>query len=87
MISYYIPTWYLHLVILQDETKSELKNIFKDAGKNEKKKSSENENGKRKKTALEEIMEEEKKRKKLSKVFNGALMLKYKNDMNFNLII
>jgi len=53
---------------LKDETKSELKNIFKDAGKNEKKKSSENENGKRKKTALEEIMEEEKKRKKLSKV-------------------
>ncbi|XP_023321483.1 DNA/RNA-binding protein KIN17-like [Eurytemora carolleeae] len=54
---------------LKEETKAELKNIFKDAGRGEKKRTrDEEENGKKKMSALEEIMAEEKKRKKVEKV-------------------
>lgn len=55
--------------MFQEETKAELKNIFKDAGRGEKKRTrDEEENGKKKMSALEEIMAEEKKRKKIEKV-------------------
>jgi len=56
---------------IKEDTKSDLKNVFKDLSKFDKKKSDKADNGetngKRKKSALEEIMEEEKKRKRLEK--------------------
>eukprot|EP00088_Acartia_fossae_P005614 TRINITY_DN12535_c0_g2_i3.p1 TRINITY_DN12535_c0_g2~~TRINITY_DN12535_c0_g2_i3.p1 ORF type:complete len:396 (-),score=129.46 TRINITY_DN12535_c0_g2_i3:21-1208(-) len=53
---------------LKEDTKSDLKNVFKDLSKGDKKRDSKDDgSGKRKKSALEEIMEEEKRRRKMQK--------------------